>query len=136
LFSSVSATRRLRSDERERSSGDLIDWLLPAEERFDDFEFDVDAIVTGGLGRLILPIRRRGTRVWIFCSRFLTFARISDTIWTPRFLEEVVTTLLVVGVVEEPEAFEVERLAMVLGSMREDVCKEGNVVDLLREVGV
>jgi len=59
----------------------------------------------------------------------LTFARISDTIWTPRFLEEVVT-------VEEPEAFDVERLTMVLGGMREDECREGNVVDLLREVGV
>jgi len=51
-------------------------------------------------------------------------------------LEEVVTVLLTVGVVEEPEAFEVERLTVVLGSMREDVCMEGNVVDLLREVGV
>lgn len=32
-------------------------------------------------GRLArLPIRNRGTRVWIFCSRFRTRARISETI--------------------------------------------------------
>jgi hypothetical protein len=33
-----------------------------------------------------LAIRIRGTRVWIFCSRLRTLARISDTIWTPLFL--------------------------------------------------
>ena len=33
-----------------------------------------------------LAIRRRGTRVWIFCSRLRTLARISDTICTPLFL--------------------------------------------------
>lgn len=33
------------------------------------------------LGRpVILPIRNRGTRVWIFCSKLRTRARISDTI--------------------------------------------------------
>jgi len=32
-----------------------------------------------------LAIRRRGTRVWIFCSRLRTLARISDTICTPLF---------------------------------------------------
>jgi len=99
-----------------------------------DFELDV---ITGGLERLILPIRSRGTRVWIFCSKFLTFARISDTIWTPRFLEVVVAAPLdVVGVAEGPVVCEVERLTTVLGGMREDVDKEGNVVDLLRDVGV
>ena len=94
--------------------------------------------MTGGLGRLVLPIRSRGTRVWIFCSRFFTFARISDTICTPRLLEVVVTAPLVavVGVVEEPTVCEVERLATVLGGMREGVDNEGKVVDLVKDVGV
>lgn len=60
-FSSLSTVRRPRRDGREeRSSGDLIDRLLPAEEKPDDLEFD---IVRAGLGRLMLPIRSRGTRV-------------------------------------------------------------------------
>ena len=100
-------------------------------------EFDVGTVLTGGLGRLVLPIRSRGTRVWIFCSRFLTFARISDTIWTPRLLEVVVEAPMdVTGAVEEPAACEVERSTMVLGGMREGVDNEGNVVDLLRDIGV
>jgi hypothetical protein len=32
------------------------------------------------------PFLFRGTRVWIFCSRLRTLARISDTICTPLFL--------------------------------------------------
>jgi len=67
----------------------------------------------------------------------LTLARISDTIWTPRLLDVVVTPLLVVAeAVEEAVACEVERLTMFLGGMREAVDKEGNVVDLLRDAGV
>jgi hypothetical protein len=43
-----------------------------------------------GLGRpVILPMRNRGTRVWIFCSKFFTRARISDTICTPLLLDVV-----------------------------------------------
>jgi hypothetical protein len=86
----------------------------------------------------MLPIRSRGTRVWIFCSRFFTFARISDTICTPRLLEVVVTAPLVavLGVVEEPTVCEAERLATVLGGMREGVVNEGKVVDLAKDVGV
>ena len=38
---------------------------------------------------VMLPMRRRGTRVCIFCSRFLTLARISDTICTPLFFDAV-----------------------------------------------
>lgn len=44
---------------------------------------DVEAIVEIALvpcRPALLPIRNRGTRVWIFCSRFLTRARISETI--------------------------------------------------------
>ena len=37
----------------------------------------------------ILPIRIRGTRVCIFCSKILTRARISVTICTPLLLEAV-----------------------------------------------
>jgi hypothetical protein len=95
--------------------------------------------VAGGLGRLVLPIRSRGTRVWIFCSKFLTFARISDTICTPRLLDVVVVAvplLTVVEAVEEPIACEAERLAIVLGGMREGVDNDGRVVDLLRDVVV
>jgi hypothetical protein len=42
----------------------------------------------------------------------------------------------VAEVVEELVACDVERLTMVLGGMREAVDEEGNVVDLLRDVGV
>jgi hypothetical protein len=64
-------------------------------------------------------------------------ARISDTIWTPRFLEVVGTgPLAVVGAVEEPVACEVERLTVVRGGMREAVDKDGSVVDLLKDAGV
>ena len=108
-------------------------------ERLVGFEFDVDTVVPGGLGRLVLPIRSRGTRVWIFCSRFLTFARISDTICTPRLRDVAVVAgplLTVAGAVEEPIACEAERLAIVLGGMREGVDNDGRVVDLLKDVVV
>lgn len=100
------------------------------------FEFD-EGIAETGLGRLVLPIRSRGTRVWIFCSKFLTFARISDTICTPRLLEVVVAAPpAVVEAVDELAVCEVERLTVVLGGMREGVVNEGRVVDLFRDVGV
>lgn len=101
------------------------------------FEFDEGVVETGGLGRLVLPIRSRGTRVWIFCSRFLTFARISDTICTPRLLEVVATAPpAIVEAVDALAVCEVERLTVVLGGMREGVVNEGRVVDLPRDVGV
>ena len=101
------------------------------------FEFEESIAETVGLGRLVLPNRNRGTRVWIFCSKFLTFARISDTICTPRFLEVVVATLpaVVEAVDELAVCCEVERLTVVLDRIRECVVNEGRVVDLLRDVG-
>jgi hypothetical protein len=39
--------------------------------------------IAGPFSALTLPIRKRGTRVWMRCSRFFTRARISDTICTP-----------------------------------------------------
>lgn len=49
----------------------------------------------------------------------------------PRLLEVVETAPLVdVGAAEEPAACEVERLAIVLGGIREAVDKDGSVVDL------
>ena len=41
-----------------------------------------------------------------------------------------------VGVVEEPTVYEAERLATVLGGMREGVDNKGKVVDLVKDVGV
>jgi hypothetical protein len=132
-FSSLSTLRR---EDVDRSSVDLrCDWPFP--DKLVGFEFDDGIVKTGGLGRLVLPIRSRGTRVWIFCSRFLTFARISDTICTPRFLEVVgAATPAVVEAVVELVVCEVERLTIVLGRVREGGVNEGSVVDLLREVGV
>ncbi len=49
--------------------------------------------VSIGRGAL-LPMRRRGTRVCIFCSRVLTLARISVTICTPLLLEAVLVVEL------------------------------------------
>jgi hypothetical protein len=50
------------------------------------------------LGRpLVLPMRSLGTRVCSFCSRFLTRARISDTICTPLFREGAGIGMLVGG---------------------------------------
>lgn len=48
-----------------------------------------------GLLLAVLPIRSRGTRVWIFCSRLRTRARISDTICTPLFLDVVLVVEVV-----------------------------------------
>ncbi len=57
----VSSFSVLRREDVDRSSEDLrcVDWPLPA--KLVGFEFDEG--IVGGLGRLILPIRRRGTRV-------------------------------------------------------------------------
>jgi hypothetical protein len=50
------------------------------------------------LGRAAeLPKRSLGTRVWIFCSRFFTRARISDTICTPLLRDVVVVGAGITG---------------------------------------
>jgi hypothetical protein len=52
----------------------------------DDEEAAIVLVIEKGAGELAfdrfvtLPMRNRGTRVWIFCSRFRTRARISETI--------------------------------------------------------
>lgn len=76
-----SALRRVdvRLSQLERTEG-LVDAVDPLVM--------VDAARAFAFGRpVMLPIRSRGTRVWIFCSRFRTRARISDTICTPLFFE-------------------------------------------------
>jgi len=62
----------------------------------------VDAASAFAFGRpVMLPMRSRGTRVWIFCSRFRTRARISETICTPLFFEvEVVLEVEFVLIVD------------------------------------
>ena len=79
-------------------------WLVDRDEEAVDGAGEAELLVgTGGGGialaavRLVtLPIRSLGTRVWIFCSRILTRARISDTIWTPLLLDAVELTPVVV----------------------------------------
>ena len=51
--------------------------------------------IAGAVGLLMLPILSLGTRVWMRCSKFLTLARISETICTPLLLDVVVAALLV-----------------------------------------
>lgn len=79
---------------------------------------------------VMLAMRSRGTRVWIFCSRFRTRARISETICTPLFLD----TVLVV----DPLANELELVEVRTGVARagrraavevEGLYKEPVVVD-------
>lgn len=91
--------------------------LVLVVEALEAGEEEEPALVMGVMGptegvkleRLILANRRRGTRVWIFCSRFLTRARISDTIWTPLFLAmdpvEDVVVVLTEDVVREAGGF-------------------------------
>lgn len=68
--------------------------LARTEVLFDEDPVDplvmVEAASAFALGRpVILPMRNRGTRVWIFCSKFRTRARISETICTPLFFDVV-----------------------------------------------
>lgn len=96
------------------------------EDRIEDFELDaVGDVAPEGSGldcvpevvcarvavALILPIRIRGTRVWIFCSNTLTRARISETICTP--LLRVAATVLVM--------LELDTLRVVSGGTAEGV---------------
>lgn len=69
---------------------------LPREEEEDVALPPVGVVTELELERPVtLPIRNRGTRVCILCSKFFTRARISDTICTPLLLDVV----LVVDVV-------------------------------------
>lgn len=86
---------------------------------------------------VVLPIRSLGTRVCIFCSRTLTRARISDTIWTPLLLDAVAVTPLLVLVAVELR-FETLRLTAGLGTgvrggRREGVKREGKVLERARD---
>jgi len=95
-------------------------------------ETRVDAARALALGRPDkLPIRNRGTRVWIFCSRILTRARISVTICTPLLFEAVPGTALVELVVDV-DGFRVMtgRVAGVRGGMRDGgLDSEGSVLE-------
>lgn len=59
-----------------------IPWLVAVAGAVSDFFME------------ILPIRKRGTRVCSRCSRFLTRARISETICTPLLFEAVADDVL------------------------------------------
>jgi hypothetical protein len=81
----------VRLSQLERTEGLLDDAVDPL--------VIVDAASAFALGRpVMLPMRNRGTRVWIFCSRFRTRARISETICTPLFFEVVLDVELVLMV--------------------------------------
>lgn len=71
----------------------------------------------------VLPIRNLGTRVCIFCSKFLTLARISETICTPLLLD--VTLALDVVAMEEGFLSVVGRVMGVRGELYID----GNVFE-------
>jgi hypothetical protein len=81
----LSAKSRLYLGLPSRSFVELafVDALLEA----DDAEPGRGTVDDAALPMLVLPVklpmRSRGTRVWIFCSRFFTLALISDTICTP-----------------------------------------------------
>lgn len=82
---------------------------------------------------VVLPIRSLGTRVWIFCSRTLTRALISDTIWTPLLLDAVPVKVLVVAELR----FETLRPTAGLGTgvrggRREGVERDGRVLERAR----
>ena len=106
----------------------------------DDLELDAvgDVVPEGpGFGEAMppfcapfatLPIRMRGTLVWIFCSNTLTRARISETICTP--LLRVAATVLVVLVldtlrVKTGAGMGVRPAIRVVGAVLERVSGEG-----------
>lgn len=66
-------------------------------------------MIGGAAVLLILPILSLGTRVWMRCSRFLTFALISETICTPLLLDVVVAALL------EEAVLAIEILRVLIG---------------------
>lgn len=86
-----------------------------------------------------LPIRNRGTRVWIFCSKILTRARISVTICTPLLFDVVPGTPLAVLEVDAAEGLRVTRVGRVVGvrgGIRDDDANEGSVVERAIEEGL
>lgn len=76
---------------------------------------------------VMLPMRNRGTRVCIFCSKFRTRARISETIWTPLLFEVVLMVELVVT--DETLRATVGRVVGVRGLWMEGPYSEGRVLD-------
>jgi hypothetical protein len=61
-----------------------LNWFTVGEARAEEPDVELDVSAATAAGRPdTLPMRKRGTRVWIFCSKFLTRARISETICTP-----------------------------------------------------
>lgn len=80
----------------------------------------------------VLPFRMRGTRVWIFASRFFTFALISDTICTPLLLATV-CGIPVVGIDEYgvPGMRVGNRAGVFRAGRREGEVSDGRVVDRL-----
>lgn len=103
---------------------------------------DADTLDGPALGVLVvrlvtLPIRKRGTRVWIFCSNTLTRARISETICTPRLLAAVLVTVLVELIIDTLRLIGVGRMAGVRGGRRVGVPdQEGTVVERVRGEGM
>lgn len=75
----------------------------------------------------LLPMRSRGTRVWILCSRFLTRARISDTIWTPLLFDAVMGMAEVVVI--EVDVARLGRGMGVRGVRLRDAENVGNVLE-------
>lgn len=101
-------------------------------------EGDADAVVDrAGIFEpclpALLPIRRRGTRVWIFCSKFLTLARISETIWTPLLFVAVMGTAPTIDIADVEGDVRLGRGIRARTVFREAE-KVGNVPE--RETGV
>lgn len=112
---------------------------VTGEKGISVFELFVELAVLMAFGRLVmLPIRNRGTRVWIFCSSILTRARISVTICTPLLFDAVAGIALAELEVDESKL----RVASVCcvtgdrGRIREDVDKEGSVLERAIEDGL
>lgn len=86
-----------------------------------------------------LPIRNRGTRVWIFCSNILTRARISVTICTPLLFDVVPGMPLAVLEVDAAEGLRVTttgRVVEMSGGIRDDDANEGSVLERVIEEGL
>lgn len=86
-----------------------------------------------------LPIRNRGTRVWIFCSKILTRARISVTICTPLLFDVVLEMPLAVLEVDAAEGLRVTTVGRVVGvngGIRDDDASEENVLERVVEEGL
>jgi hypothetical protein len=105
--------------------------LVNGNEDVSEVEPRVDAASAFAFGRPDkLPIRNRGTRVWIFCSKILTRARISLTICTP-LLFWAAPGMPLAELVVDIDGFRERagRTTGVRGGMRDVVDNEGNVVE-------